>query len=118
MKKSWAAYWTADFLAAAAAALLFSFGLFIRAAGILAAAVFLLWWTVYFFRLDYSLDNNEIIIQSGIIFRKKIHIPRVNILWTTRASFCVGKRLRIPLFTLIRTAGGKAVIFCDYLTES
>lgn len=117
MKKSWAAYWTADILAAAAAALLFSFGLFIRTAGII-AAVFLLWWTAYFFQLNYSTDNDEISIQSGIVFRKKIHIPRVNILWTTRVSFCVGNRLRIPLFTLIRTAGGKTVIFCDYLTDS
>lgn len=81
-----------------------------------AAVFFLLWWTGYFFSIKYKLATDELIIQSGIIFRREKHIPFVNVLWTTRVSLGGGKALNIPLLTLIRTENSRFVIFSDYFT--
>lgn len=117
VKKNWSAYVIADILCGGAVCLAFILADWLGAVVAAAAAVFVLWWSVYFSLLKYISDNNEIIIHSGIVFRKTTHIPRGNILWVTQVSLSMGKIRGKPLLTLIRTAAGSAVIFSDYSTE-
>lgn len=118
MRKSWGVFWLVTLGGAAAVLLLWRAALWLGAAGAAVFGVFLVWWGLYYRRLHYSLENNELIIQSGLVFRKEYHIPRVNILWVTRIGLWLGTGRRAALCTVIRTAGGKSVIFADYSTES
>lgn len=117
MKKSRGVFWLVALGGAAAVLLLWSAALWLGAAGTAVFGIFLVWWILYYHSLKYNLENNELIIQSGIVFRKEYHIPRVNILWVTRIGLWVGTGRRAALCTIIRTAGGKVVIFSDYSTE-
>lgn len=118
MKKSWGVFWLVTLGGTAAVLLLWRATLWLGAAGAAVFGIFLVWWGLYYRRLQYKSENNELIIQSGIVFRKEYHIPRVNILWVTRIGLWLGTDRRAALCTVIRTAGGKAVIFSDYSTES
>lgn len=118
MRKSWGVFWLVALGGAAAVLLLWRAALWLGAAGTAVFGGVLVWWGLYYRGLHYRLDNKELIIQSGLVFRKEYHIPRVNILWVTRIGLWLGAGRRAALCTVIRTAGGKAVIFADYSTES
>ena len=117
MKKRCGVFIAVVVLTAGAAALLFFAAPKYGYIPIGAAVFFALWWTGFFHSIKYTLTINDIIIQSGIVFRKEKHIPIVNILWTTRVYLGNEKNVDIPLLTVIRTAGGHFVIFADYSTK-
>ena len=118
MRKSWGVFWLVTLGCASAVLLLWRAALWLGAAGAAIFGIFLVWWILYYRGLQYKSENHELIIQSGIVFRKEYHIPTVNILWVTRIALWLGAGRRAALCTVIRTAGGKAVIFADYSTES
>ncbi len=107
MKKRWVIFWLAE-----AAGL----AVFILPWRIVPAAVFcilsVIWW-LYYHSLEYTRSNNCIIINSGVIFRRKKILPPENILWKMR--------LGSPLFrgdfvTVLHTSGGIIILFCDFST--
>ena len=79
-------------------------------------AIFLLvWWRLFYHRLSYTLTKDELIIHSGVIFRKLRGIRLDNIQWVMR--------LKIPFretasLTALHTPSGIIVIFTDFSTKS
>ncbi len=72
-------------------------------------------WLLYYYKLKYSVENNVLTADSGIIFRKRRILPPDNILWEMR--------LTSPLFrgtaiVVLHTPGGQIVIFGHYSTVS
>lgn len=73
-----------------------------------------LWWSLFYYSLEYSADMNTVCIKNGVFLKKIRHIPVCNILWTMRLKmpFCRGASVCV-----LHTSGGAAVIFADFSTE-
>lgn len=107
--KKWLCIWISAFLtglAATAAALLLRGALgVVLCAGIAAA------WGALFLRfrsISYRFDIDRIIITCGVIVRSELTIKRSDIL--SQSRLYLGRHL---ICTVVRTAGKKAVLFCD-----
>lgn len=69
-------------------------------------------WTVYFISLKYSYGGGKILIESGIMFRKKRLIYEKSLLMTREISL-FGKTAAVILYT----AAGRTAMFCgEFLT--
>lgn len=129
MKKTWGA-----FRAGAAAALLLAGAPFIIAAFFpperpsapampelaaqafsAAAALFIIWWTAYFIRLSYRCEGGALYIRRGVFFVRERTVPLCEITALTRVSLRFSERL--PLFCVVKTAGGQTVIFAEFSTK-
>jgi len=78
-------------------------------------AAFAVWWTAYYTKWSCCVSNGEITIKSGVFF-KNIHvIPIKSVLWMTRAEIRLPNGKKLPLFTLLHTGGGKALVFGELL---
>lgn len=124
MKKIWFSYFAgaAALLAAAVLAGVFSRlagGVFSNAllAAAFAAIIVAVWWTVYFAKIYYRLDNAHIIIQSGIAFQRSYTIPKAAILAETTFYLRLSRKNCIALFTVLHTAGKRFVIFAEFSTN-
>lgn len=113
MKKRWLAFWIATALAAGTVVIAFgfSFGFLVV---IPTAAV----WLIAFFHfrsIGYSVENRRLLIRSGVLFGKRRVIELSSVLWTTEVK--IGSA---TLFSVLHTAGGKAVVFLprEFLTIS
>lgn len=80
--------------------------------GVVAAGA-AIWWSVYFFRLRYSVVQGVVYVHSGLIFRRLREIPTANIQWVTRLEL---PRCRRAVASVLHTAGGWIVIFADFST--
>lgn len=121
LQKRWKMFWLAE--AAALLIYIVLCWLFRRSgyrawvlvpAGILLVILSVL-WIVYYYRLEYSVQDGMLVIDSGILFRKRRVLPPDNILWEMR--------LTSPLFhgaamVVLHTSGGQVVIFGEYSTVS
>lgn len=112
MKKSLGAYFLVTAAAVAAAAVI----ALLSSVWLLAAAVpFLLWWTLYFRSLSYSIEGKSILIRSGVLFKKRRIVPLKNIqrVMHLRCAF-----LKDTILSVVYTASGSIVIFTRFSTES
>lgn len=80
-----------------------------------AAMFFLVWWRLFYHRISYTLTKDELIIHSGVIFRKLRCVRLDNIQWVMR--------LKLPFretasLTALHTASGTVVIFAEFSTKS
>ena len=78
------------------------------------AVALVIWWSVYFARLRYSLIQDVIYVHSGLIFRRTREIPVGSILWVTRLELLPHRR---AIASVLHTAGGWIVIFNDFSTK-
>ena len=79
-----------------------------------AAAMLHLLWSVYYFRLRYTIRDNTLFIDSGLLFRRQRAIPLDNMLWQTVIMVPFSRR---AIATVIHTAGGWVVIFAELSTQ-
>lgn len=77
--------------------------------------VLALWWSVYFLRLRYTYTDGILRIESGLFFRRVREIQSDNILWVTRVELLFSRRASA---SVLHTAGGVIVIFCEFSTQS
>ncbi len=118
IQKRWHIYWVIE------AAALILYILLYLAAGvlILGGAVFFLLsviWYVYYYRLEYSIQQRELLISAGIIFRKHRRLPLDNILWTMRLTLPRRKpHASRVILTSLHTSGGRAIVFGEILAEN
>ena len=73
------------------------------------------WWSIYYFRLRYQLEDDCLVIYSGAVLRSVRIIPLSNILWKTSISFPFSEHSAL---TVIHTCGGRSVIFGGFSTPS
>ena len=107
--KKWLCIWISAALAGIliAAAALFSWGVLGIILGVGIAAM----WGVLFLRflsIRYRFDDDKIIIRRGVIVRAELTIKRSDILSLSRLY--LGRYL---ICTIVRTAGNRAVLFCE-----
>lgn len=110
MKKLWHAFWIltalgAGALVGSALALPRKFGVLLAAAG---AAV----WFVMFFRfrsVEYSVENDRILIRGGVLIKSERALSIQSVLWKTTV-----KLGSAALFTVLHTASGRVVVFAFY----
>ncbi len=76
---------------------------------------FALWWTAYYVGWSCNVSDSKITVRNGVFFRNVHVIPRKSILWTTLVEIRLPYGKTLPLFTLLHTSGGKAVIFGEIL---
>lgn len=81
---------------------------------ILWAAAFGIWWTLYFRSTEYSIISDNLVLRSGILFRKRRCIPVENIQWVMRLKLPF---LQQAVLTAVHTASGAVVIFADFSTN-
>ncbi len=76
--------------------------------------MFIIWWSIYYYSLEYSMHNKTICIKSGVFFQRRRILEINRILWQMRLvlPFCSSAAL-----TALHTAGGTLVIFCDFSTR-
>ncbi len=107
MKKRWVIFWLAEVSGLA---------IFVLPWRMISAFVYIIlsviWW-LYYHSLEYANSNNCIIINSGVIFRRKKILPEGNILWKMRLS---SPLFRGDFLTVLHTSGGNAVLFCGFST--
>lgn len=88
---------------------------FAKAAPAVLFAGFAAWWTAYYTKWSCRVSEGNITVKSGVFF-KSIHvIPVKSVLWTTRAEIRLPNGKKLPLFTLLHTGGGKALVFGEIL---
>ncbi len=118
MKKRWGIYIIAISAAGLATLLLCALLVkipFAEAALAVLFAGFALWWTAYYTKWSCRVSDGKITVKSGVFF-KNIHvIPIESVLWTTRAEIRLPNGRKLPLFTLLHTGGGKALVFGELL---
>lgn len=118
IQKRWHIFWVIE------AAALILYILLYLAAGffILGGAVFALLsviWYVYYYKLEYSIKQHELLISAGIIFRKHRRLPLDNILWTMRLTLPSRKpHASRVILTSLHTSGGRAVIFGEIIAKN
>ncbi len=107
MKKRWVIFWLAE-----AAGL----AVFILPWRVVSAAVYsifsVIWW-LYYHSLEYTYSNNDVVINSGVIFRRKKKLPPENILWKMRLG---SPLFRGDFMTVLHTSGGRIIMFCVFST--
>lgn len=107
--KKWLCVWIGSVLAALliTAAVLLTHGVLEI---ILCIAVTAAWGALFlrFLSIRYRFGSSEITITSGFLFRYEITIKRSEILSQSRSY--LGRHL---ICTVIRTAGKRAVLFCE-----
>lgn len=81
---------------------------------IFGAAVFGVWWTLYFRSVGYCIVSGSLVVRSGVLFRKQRCIPIENIQWVMRLKLSFLKK---AVFTAVHTASGSVVIFADFSTD-
>lgn len=64
---------------------------------------------LHFRSLKYALENNAIIICKGFLIRSRREIPLESVLITQSLTV-----FGYTLLTSVKTAGGGAVMFCDF----
>lgn len=77
------------------------------AVGIAAAVT----WMALFIRfctLRYDFSDSEIVISGGWLFKYRKTVKRSSILSVSRVSL-----VKIPAFTVIRTAADTVILFCE-----
>lgn len=114
MKKSCAAYrlvLLCGLLLLTAAAVIFPQLMLIFIFG---AAVFGVWWTLYFRSVGYCIVSGSLVVRSGVLFRKQRCIPIENIQWVMRLKLPF---LQETVFTTVHTVSGSVVIFADFSTD-
>lgn len=116
MKKAWSAY--AAGLAAALALGVWAavLGAWAAVCALAGAGLFAAWWTAYFLRLGYACENGALFIRSGIFFVRQHAVPLDEINALTRVVLHITGRLSLPLLCVVRTAGGRFVIFAEFST--
>lgn len=87
----------------------------VRALLIASAALFIIWWTAYFIRLSYRCEGGALYIRRGVFFVRERTVPLCEITALTRVSLRFSERL--PLFCVVKTAGGQTVIFAEFSTK-
>lgn len=113
MKKHWGAFWITEAVllsgtsAAVGALSRLHWALAVLAAvsGMIGAAAY---W-LHFRSLNYSLENGSLIILKGFLVRSRREIPLGNILITQSLTV-----FGYTLLTSVKTAGGGAVMFCEF----
>ena len=115
LNKSWFIFWLISIVATlvTAAALLILPVCFSIGAAIL-YSLFIVWWTIYYYKLEYMAGKNTLSIKNGVFFRRKRIIEYNSILWIMRLKMPFNKGV---VLTSLHTAGGIVVIFCDFSTE-
>lgn len=115
MKKCWAFFWIVTGLvtAAVSGSCWAAFRTFRAAWGVLWTAAVLVaaaWiWCFFRFRaIEYHAENDCLIIRGGIFIRTERIVKKTDVLWTTMVK--IGS---VTLFTAIRTAAAKAVVFAE-----
>ena len=107
MKKRWVIFWLAE-----AAGL----AVFILPWRIVSAAVYcilsVIWW-LYYHSLEYTYSNNNVVINSGVISRRKKVLQLENILWKMGLS---SPLIRGDFVTVLHTSGGRIILFCGFST--
>ncbi len=118
MRKRWGVYVMVISAAGLGALILCAFFkklLFMEIALAVLFLAFAAWWTAYYAKWSCYVSDNEITVKSGVFF-KNIHvIPTKSVLWTTRAVIRLPNGKNLPLFTLLHTGGGKALVFGELL---
>lgn len=107
MKKLWHVFWIltalgAGALAGSAVALPCNFGAFLAAAGAFV-------WLVMFFHfrsVEYSVENDRILIRGGVLIKRERALPVQSVLWKTTV-----KLGSVALFTVLHTASGRVAVF-------
>lgn len=117
MKKLWSAYFSVISAVFAAGLICAGLPAFARNAAFAAAGAFAAWWSAYFIKLAYRRESNALFIRSGIFFVREHSVPLDRITAATRVSLRLSARKRLPLFSVLRTAGARFVIFTDFSTE-
>ena len=107
MKKRWVIFWLAE---AAGLAVFILPWRFISAAVYIILSV--IWW-LYYHSLEYTYSNNTIVINSGVIFRRRKNLPAENILWKMRLG---SPLFRGDLMTVLHTSGGRIILFGGFST--
>ncbi len=74
-------------------------------AALILAAAFL---TAELLSIKYSVENDKLIIKSGILIKKKRIVKFSAVLWKTAVK--IGTK---PLFTVLHTASGKLIVFAE-----
>lgn len=107
MKKRWVIFWFAE------AAGLAVFILPWRYIAVFAYIILSVIWWLYYHSLEYTYSNNNIVINSGVIFRRKKILPPENILWKMGLS---SPLIRGDFVTVLHTSGGSIILFCEFST--
>lgn len=107
MKKRWVIFWLAE------AAGLAVFILPWRGVSAAVYSIFSVIWWLYYHSLEYTYSNNDVVINSGVIFRRKKILPPENILWKMRLG---SPLFRGDFMTVLHTSGGRIIMFCVFST--
>ncbi len=115
LKKNWTVFWIVEAISVIFSGLFLLLGdFFVGLAAIILYGLFTLWWGLYYNSLEYIADKNTISINRGVIFKRSIILKTENILWKMRLSIPICKNSAL---TVLHTAGGTLVIFCDFSTD-
>lgn len=109
MKTRFIVYFSAVSAVLICAAALFFLRFWLGMAVCIAAAVT---WGVLFVRfctIRYEFSDSELTITGGWLFKYKKIVKRSSILSVSRFF-----AFKIPVFTMIRTAGDTVILFCDF----
>ena len=107
MKKRWVIFWLAE------AAGLAVFILPWRDVSAAVYSIFSVIWWLYYHSLEYTYSNNDVVINSGVIFRRKKILPPENLLWKMRLG---SPLFRGDFMTVLHTSGGRIIMFCVFST--
>lgn len=107
MKKLWHVFWILTALGAGAL-VGSAFALPHTLAALLAAAGAFVWLVMFFrFRsVEYSVENDRILIRGGVLIKRERVLPVQSVLWRTAVK--IGS---VALFTVLHTASGRVVVF-------
>lgn len=116
LKKSWFVFVAILLLAAVAgiAGILLLTAIYVRWIVLISTVLLLFWWCLYYYKLEYSIHNTTISIESGVVFRRKRTLNSDNILWIGKVKpvFC-----RDAILTFLHTTCGTLIILADYSTS-
>ena len=76
--------------------------------------LFISWWALYYYKLEYMQGETTISIKSGVFFRRERKLKHDDILWTMALKMPMNKG---DILTLLHTAGGMIVIFGEFSTH-
>ncbi len=73
--------------------------------------VFIIWWSLFYNKLEYRADDKTLCIKSGVILKRAKLIRRDRILWESRITvpFC-----KCAVITRLHTACGTVTLLCDF----
>lgn len=107
--KKWLCVWLGTALAAVlmTAAVLFLFG---ALEAVICAVIAAAWGALFlrFLSINYHIGGDEIRISGGVFIRSELTVKRSEIL--SQSRLYLGKYL---ICTIVRTAGKRAVLFCE-----